>query len=156
MCWLGWRQVSGVSVAWMLHAFLVKVILWMLGIPSAVPFLEILSYAGYPFVPICISAALGAGLGMSVRSARQCYLACSPGKRSFHLHLLACVRFVISCSRVPATLRRLLSAAPGRWAWRLSWGYGSLCMAVLPRADAQAHHFPRVETIPWVLFHPSS
>ena len=33
---------------------MIKATLYLLGIPSSVPFLEILAYAGYPFVFACL------------------------------------------------------------------------------------------------------
>ena len=48
-------QVSGASAAWLLHWIILKAVLYALGIPSAVPFLEVVAYAGYPFVPTCLA-----------------------------------------------------------------------------------------------------
>lgn len=39
--------------AWMLHSFLLKLFLWILGISSSAPLLELASYAGYSFVGVC-------------------------------------------------------------------------------------------------------
>ncbi|PSC67531.1 transport yif1 [Micractinium conductrix] len=50
-----YNTVSGGGIAWLLHALLLKVILYSLGIPSAAPFLELCAYAGYAFVPACAS-----------------------------------------------------------------------------------------------------
>lgn len=48
-------QVSGASAAWLLHWVILKAVLYALGIPAAVPFLEVVAYAGYPFVPTCLA-----------------------------------------------------------------------------------------------------
>ena len=58
-------QVSSACVAWVAHVVLLKVLLYLMGIPSAVPFLETVAYAGYPFLPVCISALVGAAGGAS-------------------------------------------------------------------------------------------
>ena len=43
---------------------ILKFLLYLMGIPSAVPFLETVAYAGYPFVLVCLSAFVGAAAGM--------------------------------------------------------------------------------------------
>lgn len=48
---------SGLS-AWTAHLLVLKLILWLLGVPSAVPFLEALCYTGYPLVLVCINTAV--------------------------------------------------------------------------------------------------
>lgn len=53
-----YNAVSSCGVAWLAHTLLLKVILYMLGIPAAVPFLELAAYAGYAFVPACASLLL--------------------------------------------------------------------------------------------------
>ncbi|EFN56097.1 hypothetical protein CHLNCDRAFT_144674 [Chlorella variabilis] len=50
-----YNSVSSSGVAWLLHTLLLKVLLYMLGIPGAVPFLELAAYAGYPFAAACAS-----------------------------------------------------------------------------------------------------
>ena len=62
-CLRGGRQVSEASAAWLVHWVLLKGMLWVLGIPGAVPFLELAAYAGYAFVPVCISMLAGLALG---------------------------------------------------------------------------------------------
>lgn len=62
MLTLGWVQVSSSFSAWAAHWVVIKAVLYILGVPSAVPFLENLAYAGYPFVYACIgllAAAVG-------------------------------------------------------------------------------------------------
>ena len=59
-------QVSGASVAWLLHWVILKALLYALGIPSAVSFLEVVAYAGYPFVPTCMAMGVGVPFGMPV------------------------------------------------------------------------------------------
>jgi YIF1 len=59
----GWLQMCLVGGAWAAHWLLVKVIFSLLGIPSAVPFLEVVAYSGYSFVPICLLAVVGAASG---------------------------------------------------------------------------------------------
>ena len=62
-CALGGSQVSEASAAWLVHWVLLKGMLWVLGIPGAVPYLELAAYAGYAFVPVCISMLAGLALG---------------------------------------------------------------------------------------------
>ena len=50
--------MSSAFTAWLVHWVVIKATLYMLGIPSSVPFLEILAYAGYPFVPACLGLLL--------------------------------------------------------------------------------------------------
>ena len=57
-------QVSSACAAWAVHVVLLKVLLYFMGIPSAVPFLETVAYAGYPFVPACVAALVGAAGGV--------------------------------------------------------------------------------------------
>ena len=40
-----------------------QALLYLMGIPSAVPFLEVVSYAGYPFMHACIATLGGAAFG---------------------------------------------------------------------------------------------
>ena len=56
-------QVSGASAAWLVHWLILMVLQYALGIPSAVPFLEIVAYAGYPFVPTCLAVGVGVPFG---------------------------------------------------------------------------------------------
>ena len=53
-------QVSGALSAWLAHGVVIKLVLYLLGIPSAVPFLENLALAGYPFLYACLG--VGASL----------------------------------------------------------------------------------------------
>lgn len=55
--------VSTASAAWVAHTLLIKVLLYLMGIPSAVPFLEVVAYAGYPFVHVCLAYFFGAAFG---------------------------------------------------------------------------------------------
>ncbi len=57
------HQVSEASAAWLVHWVLLKGVLWVLGIPGAIPFLELAAYAGYAFVPVCVSMLAGLALG---------------------------------------------------------------------------------------------
>ena len=57
------HQVSEASAAWLVHWVLLKGVLWVLGIPGAIPFLELAAYAGYAFVPVCVSMIAGLALG---------------------------------------------------------------------------------------------
>ena len=45
---------------------LLQALLYLMGIPSAVPFLEVVAYAGYPFVHVCLSSLVGAAFGEHV------------------------------------------------------------------------------------------
>ena len=56
-------QVSSACAAWATHTVILKFMLYLMGIPSAVPFLETVAYAGYPFVLVCLSAFIGAAAG---------------------------------------------------------------------------------------------
>ena len=47
-------QVSGAFTGWLVHWVVIKATLYLLGIPSSVPFLEIMAYAGYPFLYACL------------------------------------------------------------------------------------------------------
>ena len=55
-------------MAWAMHTVVLKFMLYLMGIPSAVPFLETVAYAGYPFVLVCLSAFIGAAAGAVVLS----------------------------------------------------------------------------------------
>jgi hypothetical protein len=56
-------QVSSASFAWIIHAIILKLLLHFMGMSAAVPFLEVLAYAGYVFVHVCISTVFGAAFG---------------------------------------------------------------------------------------------
>ena len=51
-------QVSSGVSAWTAHLLVLKLVLWLLGVPSAVPFLEALCYTGYPLVLVCINTVV--------------------------------------------------------------------------------------------------
>ena len=57
-------QVSSACAAWATHTVILKFLLYLMGIPAAVPFLETVAYAGYPFVLVCLSAFVGAAAGV--------------------------------------------------------------------------------------------
>lgn len=50
-----YSTVSMALAAWVTHTFGLKVVLWVLGIPSAAPLLELAAYGGYPFVVACFT-----------------------------------------------------------------------------------------------------
>ena len=50
-----YSTVSTALGAWVTHTFGLKLVLWVLGIPSAAPLLELAAYAGYPFVIACLT-----------------------------------------------------------------------------------------------------
>ena len=56
-------QVSSAVGAWTVHWLILKVMMYILGIPSAVPFLELMAYAGYAFAPVCASMVAGMAFG---------------------------------------------------------------------------------------------
>ncbi|KAK9814872.1 hypothetical protein WJX73_000954 [Symbiochloris irregularis] len=85
-----YATVSGASAAWLLHWIILKAVLYALGIPSAVPFLEIVAYAGYPFVPTCLAMV----------------------------------------AAIPSSIPGHSTGAAALWLYRLTWLYGSLCMAI--------------------------
>lgn len=57
-------MASRASGAWLLHWMIIKGVLYALGIPSAVPFLELVAYAGYTFVPACLAVGIGVPCGL--------------------------------------------------------------------------------------------
>lgn len=68
-------QASRASGAWLLHWMIIKGVLYALGIPSAVPFLELVAYAGYTFVPACLAVGIGVPCGAQsteIDHAREC------------------------------------------------------------------------------------
>jgi hypothetical protein len=56
-------QVSEAFVAWFFHWVVLKALMYLLGASSAIPFLELLAYAGYPFVPTCVALLARMSLG---------------------------------------------------------------------------------------------
>ena len=46
-----------------MHLVLLKALLYMLGVSASVPVLELACYAGYPFVAVCMSMAVGIPFG---------------------------------------------------------------------------------------------
>ena len=63
-------------MAWAMHTVILKFLLYLMGIPSAVPFLETVAYAGYPFVLVCLSALIGAAAGAVVTTASRAPFHC--------------------------------------------------------------------------------
>lgn len=53
--------LSGRADVSLLHS--IQALLYLMGIPAAVPFLEVVSYAGYPFVHVCLASLAGAAFG---------------------------------------------------------------------------------------------
>ena len=49
-----YSTVSSALLAWTVHTLALKAVLWVLGIASAAPVLELASYAGYTFLLSCI------------------------------------------------------------------------------------------------------
>lgn len=62
-------QVSGAFTGWLVHWVVIKATLYLLSIPSSVPFLEVLAYAGYPFLYACLGL-LTSSLGKLPRSMK--------------------------------------------------------------------------------------
>ena len=58
-------QASSAWGAWALHLVLLKALLYLLGVAASVPVLELACYAGYPFVAVCMSMAVGIPFGES-------------------------------------------------------------------------------------------
>lgn len=54
---------SSAAAGWIVHALLLKAMLWGVGFPAAAPVLELLAYAGYIFVMSCIVLLCGLMLG---------------------------------------------------------------------------------------------
>lgn len=145
--------------------FAVQALLYLMGIPSAVPFLEVVSYAGYPFVHVCIAAIFGAAFGETCTTCllQSAYTSCFCLSCSMWLRRrLSCFdvrtqRIVVNAWRCGRTLQGMsagsycpeqqtnlavLADATGRVAWYVLWGYGALCMAIFT-----------VRTIKRVIFH---
>ena len=59
----GSMQVSQGFAAWAVHWCVLKALMYALGTSNAIPFLELLAYAGYTFVPICFSLLARLSLG---------------------------------------------------------------------------------------------
>ena len=60
----GLMQASSAVGAWMLHLVILKVLLFLLSIPGGIPTLEVACYAGYAFVPVCLSMLASVLAGM--------------------------------------------------------------------------------------------
>ncbi|KAK9840959.1 hypothetical protein WJX81_002630 [Elliptochloris bilobata] len=86
-----YATVSEASAAWLVHWVLLKAVLWVLGIPGAVPFLELAAYAGYVFVPVCVSMLAGLALGRWAFRIAWAYGAAMGGV--FLVRTLKCVIF---------------------------------------------------------------
>lgn len=61
-----YNTVSAAIGAWAAHTMLLKLLLWILGISSSAPLLELAAYAGYPFVAACGVLAARLTLGKCV------------------------------------------------------------------------------------------
>ena len=59
----GAMQVSQGFAAWAVQWCVLKALMYALGTSNAIPFLELLAYAGYTFVPICFSLLARLSLG---------------------------------------------------------------------------------------------
>ena len=58
-----WAQVTEGFGAWAVHWVVLKALMYLMGAPSAAPFLELLAYAGYPFVGVCLACLAKLTLG---------------------------------------------------------------------------------------------
>ena len=67
-------QVSSGLTAWAVHASLIKTIYYLQHVSAAVPFLEVVAYAGYPFLYACLSVVVANLLGEC--TAGVCCIAC--------------------------------------------------------------------------------
>ena len=56
--------------AWAVHALLIKTIYYLQHVSAAVPFLEVVAYAGYPFLYACLNVVVANLLGEC--TARVC------------------------------------------------------------------------------------
>jgi hypothetical protein len=116
-----------------------QALLYLMGIPSAVPFLEVVAYAGYPFVHVCLSSLVGAAFGEHAIHCRHVMTA---------PRLAACAVTMLKGSVICPIICQLArqvhvaACAAGRVAWHVLWVYGALCMAVFT-----------VRTIKRVIFH---
>lgn len=70
-------QVTGGVTAWAVHAALIKLIYYLQHVSAAVPYLEVVAYAGYPFAYACTTVAAAALLSESfARLAATSQLPC--------------------------------------------------------------------------------
>ena len=60
--------------AWAVHALLIKTIYYLQHVSAAVPFLEVVAYAGYPFLYACLNVVVANLLGE--RTAGVCCMTC--------------------------------------------------------------------------------
>lgn len=67
-------QASSGLTAWTAHLLLLKLVLWLLGVPSAVPLLEAVCYTGYPIVLVCINTVVVAVLGKLCLTMKSGYI----------------------------------------------------------------------------------
>lgn len=58
-----YSSFSSAVAGWILHTFVLKALLWAVGVPSAAPILELMAYAGYPFVMMCLIMVSDIALG---------------------------------------------------------------------------------------------
>ena len=65
-------QVSEGFGAWAVHWVVLKALMYALGTSNAIPFLELLAYAGYAFVPICLSLLARLTLGKLLPLTHRC------------------------------------------------------------------------------------
>lgn len=68
-------QVSSGLTAWAVHALLIKTIYYLQHVSAAVPFLEVVAYAGYPFLYACLNVVVANLLGECTGGV--CCITCS-------------------------------------------------------------------------------
>jgi hypothetical protein len=108
-----------------------------MGIPSAVPFLEVVAYAGYPFVHVCLTSLAGAAFGGCAVGGRHSM------HRTFWQRVCSDAARERNLKHTSDDLKLHVAVhAAGRVVWHVLWVYGALCMAVFT-----------VRTIKRVIFH---
>lgn len=62
--------------AWAVHWVVLKALMYLMGAPSAAPFLELAAYAGYPFVGVCLACLAKLTLGQNTLCQHSCSRRC--------------------------------------------------------------------------------
>lgn len=73
---LMYSTVWNASLSWLLHAVVLAVILRAMALPASVPWLDLLAYTGYAYVPACIIIIAGVLGGKWGYYAAWLYLSC--------------------------------------------------------------------------------
>ena len=123
---LVYNTVSSAVGAWAVHTFVLKLVLWVLGLSSSAPLLELAAYAGYPFVAACAVLLARLALGAFL-------ISCLSGAADRILLILLLLL-------TPAFHSPTLPWRRRRWVPR-GVGILQLCDGHLSGEDAKARHF---------------